>query len=285
MPRVELKPFVRVFAQREISRTNEGFRQFGIASLEQVLSFGFGDAVRVDYTNGRSKVGPPVGVIGSQTAPFSWAHYDGSHLDFGIFLKPTALWQLFGIPPAVLLNEDGDATALIGSGIYTLWLRLAECGSFLERIRVAEEYLLPFAINAQPKSLVMKSAQYACLHSGAVRIEELANSSGLSLRQFERRFVTEIGFTPKLFARIVRFQKALDAKRLAPGCSWMSVAHRLGYFDQMHMIRDFHGLGGALPGEIFEQIGDYQPWSLAAPERLYKSPAAVEQVGLRTIRL
>jgi AraC-like DNA-binding protein len=180
MPRAELKPFVRVFAQREIERTSRGFRQLDI--------------------------------------------------------------------------------------------------------QVAEEYLLPFAINALPKSLVMKSAQYACLHSGAVRIEDLANSSGLSLRQYERRFTTEIGFTPKFFARITRFQMALDTKRLAPGRSWMSVAHRLGYFDQMHMIRDFQSLGGNLPGEIFEQIGDYQPWSLAAPESPYSFPEAVERAGLRTIQ-
>jgi AraC-like DNA-binding protein len=285
MPRVELKPFVRVFAQREIARTSQGFRQLDIASLEQILSFGFGDVTRLDYTNGQSKLVPPIHVVGSQTAPSSCAHFDGCHLDFGIFLKPAALWQLFQIPPAVLANENGDGRDLIGSGIHTLWLRLSECKSFPHRIQVAEEYLLPFAINALPKSLVMKSAQYACLHSGAVRIEDLANSSGLSLRQFERRFVTEIGFTPKLFARITRFQMALDTKRLAPDRSWMSVAHQLGYFDQMHMIRDFQSLGGNLPSDIFEQIGDYQPWSLTAPERPYKFPAAVEKVGLRTIRL
>jgi hypothetical protein len=39
---------------------------------------------------------------------------------------------------------------------------------------------------------------------------------------------------------------ALDTERLAPDSLWMSIAHRLGYFDQMHMIRDFQGLGGNL---------------------------------------
>ncbi len=48
----------------------------------------------------------------------------------------------------------------------------------------------------------------------------------------------------------------------------MSVAHQLGYFDQMHMIRDFHCLSGKNPNEVFQQIGDYQPWSLALPSKL-----------------
>src|SRR3982074_223077 len=42
----------------------------------------------------------------------------------------------------------------------------------------------------------------------------------LSLRQYERRFATEIGITPRLFARMIRFQVALDAKRMSPERSW-----------------------------------------------------------------
>ena len=74
---------------------------------------------------------------------------------------------------------------------------------------------------------------------GAVRIDEIAFHAALSVRQFERRFAGEAGMPPKLFAQTARFQNALDAKRLSPSRSWLSVAHELGYFDQMHMIRDF----------------------------------------------
>src|ERR1700748_1904142 len=94
-----------------------------------------------------------------------------------------------------------------------------------------------------------------------------AEFDGLSLRQYERRFVTEIGFTPKLFSRIARFQTTLDTKRISPQRSWMSVAHELGYFDQMHMVHDFRCLGGNAPSDLFQQIGDYQPWSLASPSK------------------
>ena len=39
LPRHELKDFVRVFAQRDISGVGNGFRQSDIASLEQILAF------------------------------------------------------------------------------------------------------------------------------------------------------------------------------------------------------------------------------------------------------
>ena len=46
---------------------------------------------------------------------------------------------------------------------------------------------------------------------------------------------------------------ALDKKRMAPDRSWMSVAHQLGYFDQMHMIRDFRASAEALQARYFSR--------------------------------
>jgi AraC-like DNA-binding protein len=280
-PRRELREFVRIFAQRDIAYTDEGFNQDDTASLEHILAFEFGDCARIEYTNGQSKLVPPIHVVGSQISSTGCAYFTGRHDGFGIFLKPLASWQLFRIPPAAFANDNGDGRDIIGNGIHALWLNLAERNTFQQRIQVAEEYLLPFAINALPKTSVMQTAQYTCCHDGAVRIEELAIRSGLCLRQYERRFITEIGFTPKLFARIARFQKALDTKRITPQRSWMSVAHQLGYFDQMHMIRDFQSLAGNTPSEIFERCGDYQPWSLASPESPHQFPDPGKQSRFR----
>lgn len=271
LPRLELRPLVRVFAQRDLSCTEE-VMQTDTASLEHILAFSFGDRVRIDYIDGTSKTDPLINFVGSQTAHKGTAHFLGTYLDFGIFLKPVALWQLFRIPPAEIAGDNGEGTDLLGKGFHTLWLELSERRSFQERILTAERHLLPFALNATPKTLVLKSAHYLYVNNGSIRIENLASHSGLSLRQYERRFVKEIGFTPKLFARIVRFQSALDMKRSAPGRSWMDIAHQLGYFDQMHLVRDLEGLGGALPRAILSQIGDYQPWSLAPQDQPYKFP-------------
>jgi AraC-like DNA-binding protein len=279
LPRREVRPFVRVYGQRDVACSGEGFRQYDIASLEHILSFDFGDLSTLHYTNGLSKPVPRIHVVGSQTAASSYAHFTGRHHGFGIFLKPLASWQLFRIPPAVFANENGHGRDLLGNGIDTLWLRLAEKNTFQQRIQVAEDYLLPFARNALTKTTVMETAHHAYCRDGAVRVQDLAAGSSVSLRQYERRFVTEIGLTPKLFARIARFQTALDTKRIAPQRSWMSVAHELGYFDQMHMVRDFRCLSGNAPSELFQQIGDYQPWSLASPSKPFHFPERDEWTG------
>jgi transcriptional regulator GlxA family with amidase domain len=136
-----------------------------------------------------------------------------------------------------------------------LWLAVAESKAFAERVRVAEDYLLPFALNALDSTSIMKSAQHMLRHNGAISIGGLANHTALGVRQYERRFADEMGLSPKLFARITRFQTALDAKRISPGRTWLGVAHEFGYFDQMHMIRDFKNLGGDPPSQLSEQIG------------------------------
>jgi AraC-like DNA-binding protein len=262
-PRIELRQFVRSYAAREMTCSGAGFEQPVIASLENILSFNFRELEVINYSDGRSKAVSPIQVVGLQTQPFCSVRFSGSVLAFGIFLRPLALWQLFGIPPKLLTNGAGAGADLLGREIEDLWAMLAESKSFSHRVRVAEGYMLPYATRALTPTPVMRSAQHLFRRRGAIRIDALARNVTLSMRQYERRFSEEIGVAPKLFARITRFQVALDAKRLAPARSWLSIAHELGYFDQTHMIQDFQILGGDAPSRLFQRCGDIQPWSLA----------------------
>ena len=146
---------------------------------------------------------------------------------FGIFLKPLASWQLFRIPPGDLANRNIDGADILGKGMQFLWLALAESKAFAERVRVAEDYLLPFAINALARTSIMKSAQHLLHHKGAISIDELANHTALSVRQYERRFADEMGLSPKLFARITRFQMG-DTSRNGILCTLTTAADRWG---------------------------------------------------------
>jgi AraC-like DNA-binding protein len=279
-PRPELKEFVRSYAQREIESDGPGFEQANIASLEHILSFDFRDQTLM-VSDGRRILLPKINVVGSQTLPSGCAHFSGRYFAFGIFLNPLASWQLFRIPPGELANRNIDGVDLFGKGMQHLWLALAESKTFAARVRVAEEYLLPFALNALARTPIMRSAQHVLLHRAAISIDELANHTGVSVRQYQRRFTEEMGLSPKLFARITRFQMALDAKRLSPARTWLGIAHEFGYFDQMHMIRDFRDLGGSAPGHLSEKIGDLRPWSLASPMSQCVLPEPGKQVLLR----
>jgi AraC-like DNA-binding protein len=61
---------------------------------------------------------------------------------------------------------------------------------------------------------------------------------GISDRQFERRSLAWAGVPPKALARVSRFQRAIRKHR-AGHASWLQIAHEVGYYDQMHLVRDF----------------------------------------------
>ena len=263
-PRPELCDFVRCFAHREMRLGDATYSQTDAASLEHILAFSFSGRPFLNFRNGKDDYVPWIHLVGSQTNPLSLAHFTGHVLGFGIFLKPFACWQLFRIPPAEFATLDFDACTVFGRWTHELWTRLAEPQTLFDRIKIAEEYLLPLARNAAPLTPTMKTGQ-VLLKANAPPVSQLAFHAAMSLRSYERIFSAEIGIPPKLFARIARFQRALDTKRTTDE-SWLTVAQEAGYFDQMHMVRDFRNLGGGrAPTLLINTIGDSQPWSLGPP--------------------
>ncbi len=233
------------------------------ACLEQVIEFEFGDMPIIELGDGSRAQTYPIAVVG----PSAYRPADirlGSGVEsFAIFFQPLAFWQLFRVPTRELVNRHYDGCDLIGASIRHLWHRMADA-SFEERVHLAEEYLLKKAADAIAKTSIMNAAIYLFERKGAVRIDEIADQPALSVRQFERRFASEIGMGPKLFARVTRFQMVLDAKVNVQNSSWLNLAHKFGYHDQMHMIRDFQGLSGFSPGCLLERMGDMRPPALAA---------------------
>jgi AraC-like DNA-binding protein len=93
------------------------------------------------------------------------------------------------------------------------------------------------------------------LASGRCNVGDAARMTGISERQFERRSLEWAGLSPRALARVSRFQRAIAEYRLGHS-TWLDIAHKVGYYDQMHLIRDFHDLGGGAPTQIVNEILD-----------------------------
>jgi AraC-like DNA-binding protein len=116
-----------------------------------------------------------------------------------------------------------------------------------ERVSFVDELLLRRALDSSDYDGISAAANRILLGGGRVAIVALAARAGLSMRQFERRFIERVGMRPKLFARIARFEAALDGKARFAAKSWTEVAHQFGYYDQMHMVHDFGEFTGETP--------------------------------------
>lgn len=219
-----------------------------------MIEFSFGDSVDIfDHKQGTELKCPAAVVTGSQTFRRLDVHLQGSLVSFAIVFQPDGLHRLFSIPMRELTDQGYEAHSVCGILATKCRQRLGNSGSFEERVQIVDELLSRQALRSTSLDGISHGASRILGDGGRICIPSLAETAGLSVRQFERRFVQQVGLRPKLFARIARFQAALESKARFAGKTWTEVAHLCGYHDQMHMIHDFTKFTGGTPREVLSQ--------------------------------
>jgi AraC-like DNA-binding protein len=262
LPCFELRPYVRAFAQRKLDRHDQPLVEAVPAQLEQVLDFELGLLPVVRHR--LYTVDTAIWIGGAQTSFPGYMDLRQGVESFAIFFQPMGWSQLFGIPACEITNRLFDASIVMGPCVRTLWNSIGEATCFEQCVALAEEFLRKRLPYRTAVSKIMTVATHIFQTHGALRIPSLAEQQAIGLRQFERQFQRSIGTTAKSFARVARFQAALDAKLIAPNRSWLDIAHFFGYHDQMHMVHDFRALGRHNPNGLIEQMGDVRPPALAS---------------------
>lgn len=167
---------------------------------------------------------------------------------------PGGMFRLLGIPMHELFDSSYDAVDFLGGELKQVNEQLQDVSTLEEGKNLIETFLLNQLSKAK-EILPFDNAMRVLLeNSGQMSIEKLAALSCLSLRQFERKSTERIGMSPKMYARIIKFSKAYRLHEAFPHLSWTSIAYRAGYYDQMHMIREFRAFVGVNPSVIEKQL-------------------------------
>jgi AraC-like DNA-binding protein len=254
-PAPGLSQFIRFYAARQIRNPGAAVVHPVPARPTAMIVFDFDDPTDVLYYQQRAMVKSPVAcVVGPQTYRRLEMQLRGALDTFAIAFQPVGIHRLFSIPMQEVTDLDFEAHSVLGSFIAKLGERLGNSRSFTERVSLVEEALLPRALASADPDEISAAANRIILAGGRANIPALASRAGLGMRQFERRFIQQVGMRPKLFARIARFEAALECKARIGTCSWTDVAHDFGYYDQMHMIHDFAEFTGGTPTETLTQL-------------------------------
>jgi AraC-like DNA-binding protein len=91
---------------------------------------------------------------------------------------------------------------------------------------------------------------------GRVSINELAQRYGMSRQKFAREFADATGLSPKMHARLTRFQALVGRLLTTDVSQWVEVSSDAGFYDQAHMINEFRALAGVSPVEFFRPHGE-----------------------------
>ena len=178
-----------------------------------------------------------------------------NHLMIKVGFQPGGLYRFLGIPMSELLCKDAfNGIDILGKEMNEVNDQLKQGGSFIEMKIIVESFLLNHTSILKQALPIDQVLPLLIKERGLLKIDQLASHACLSIRQFERVFQQRIGLPPKHFSRMVRFAQAWIMKEQKPGIRWIKIAHECGYFDQMHLIRDFHEFAGVNPSYIEPEL-------------------------------
>lgn len=197
-------------------------------------------------------------VIGLQSHLTGNLYLSGHIRLFSIQFWPTGFYGIFNKPLTSFTNMVFDASDIFNYDFSRLLQQLQEAGTVNKMIEYAEKLLLTYLSKSKindPYNAMQTLSKWICKEAGNknINIDQLAYDANMSLKTFERKFLQQIGLSPKLFARIIRFNKAIMSKIMNPKKDWTSIAYDFDYYDQMHLIRDFKEFANDTPITFFKK--------------------------------
>lgn len=197
---------------------------------------------------------PQMFLHGQNTQYYGELKVRGAFYNIGVDLEPGALPALFGLAASELTDEMADIRQLVPQAIVT---QLAAAPAALQQIALLDAFFLeqlkryPAAVKGLQQATEWIRKGYA--------LSEVQRQLNVSERTLERQFKQHIGLSPKLYARICRFQSALQVIREADFTSLTELAYRYNYFDQAHFIREFQAFAGAAPTSFITKAREALP--------------------------
>ncbi|MET8359617.1 AraC family transcriptional regulator [Micromonospora sp. NPDC005171] len=172
-----------------------------------------------------------------------------------LLLAPLTARRLLGLPLSELTNRAVAVGQLPGRWLDRLRGRLAEAPGWPERFALLDRVLAARLAASSPVDPRLDWAwRWLVTNCGRGSVGVLADELGWSRRHLASRFRREVGLPPKMAARLLRFQQAqaVSTQVGATGraVDWAAVAAGCGYYDQSHLIRDFHQFAGATPAAL-----------------------------------
>jgi len=237
-------------------------------SLERIMPTGtstlvinlYEDELRTYTCDGRVQRQGGSILVGAHSA-FSIIDTQEQRAVLGVEFRAGGTWPVFGVAGDELCNQHIELRDLWSPG-----------SSLRDRILCAPT---PWArLQIMADAFTAKATSFAADHPAvtfALRqlhdaprlatIEDLSHAAGISARRLARLFSIQVGLTPKLYARVLRFNRVVEYICDRPEVDWCDLALRCGYFDQAHFIRDFKSFCGLTPGE-------YLPRRTASPHHV-----------------
>jgi AraC-like DNA-binding protein len=163
----------------------------------------------------------------------------------GIHFKPGGFASFVGERADQFSNLSLPLEALWGASVERLRDALREIEDAEARLAYLERFLLERLAAQRPRHPMVDFALVRfAQHDSLATIRDVARSTGWSERRFSQVFREEVGFSPKAWCRIERFQRAVRQLHRGIDVRWAELALDCGFYDQSHFANEFRAFSG-----------------------------------------
>jgi AraC-like DNA-binding protein len=221
------------------------------ANTEHCLVFYLkGFVTSIELATMSTSVFPKIAVNGSQLSRFNF-HISNHFRLLSVQFQPGVLSKFLRLPLTDFTDLRIDAAAVLSTEIDQVYEEMIDTEDFDKIIGIIETYLWKRINNSQIDFHPIDTVARMMLENPTgMSLDKLAGYACLSISQFERRFMKQMGISPKLFLRINRFYKAYQLKEQNPGNDWLSIALHTGYYDYQHLVKDFQQFSYSTPQSL-----------------------------------
>lgn len=156
--------------------------------------------------------------------------------------KSGGFFRLFKIPMPLFKNDCYNARDVLNRDFADLFQRILNTETLAEKIMLVELFLLVKARNAAPFMPIDHAFEKLFSSNGNIPINDMASIACMSIRQLQRKFLDHFGMSPKHYSKLIRFTAACRMRTSFPQFTWGEISMRCGYYDHMHLIRDFRSI-------------------------------------------
>lgn len=157
----------------------------------------------------------------------------------GVHFKPGGVFPILGALASELTDTHANLADLWGRSALELRERLCAAATPRQRFQIVEEVLTSRLRDARQGHAAVPIALGVFGRSRDHSVRDVAREVGLCQRRFIEVFTAQVGLTPKLFCRLLRFQRARTLAEEVEAADWAQLASICGFFDQSHLINDF----------------------------------------------
>lgn len=192
---------------------------------------------------------------------------EGASAVIGVQFRPGGAAAFFGGALPHLRNRTELLEDLWGPAATALHEQLKAARSPQRALLHLQGLLVHRLQQASPSDpLALRAIEAFGQDPARARVLPVQVAAGCLPAQFIRRFEAAVGLTPKRYARVLRFGMLLPTLVRCGPRDWADIAAGAGYFDQSHLIREFHQMAGMPPGQ-YQPVHADMPTHVALQER------------------